>query len=162
MKKPTYGEDLTARYLESQGIRFEHEPELPGIAQRIDFVIEHPECGKILLEVKDIKNPPPPSGFYDAHKPIRKHIEAGAQKFKNTADYLCGLILVATPGSFVQLNDPTIMMGAMYGNLGFRIPVDTQRGIADADKIEPIYMIGDGKMIRKTRVQNTRIAAIPI
>jgi hypothetical protein len=160
MNKTTYGESLFERYLRSQGMSFEREPPLPGITQRIDFVISHPDCGKILLEVKDIENPPPPSGFFDPHRPVRAHIEAGTRKFKNTANYLCVLVLAAPPGSFVQLNDPITMMGSMYGNLGFRVPVDVERGVAASNKIVPEYTVGEGKMIRKTRLQNTRIAAV--
>jgi hypothetical protein len=162
INKSTYGEDLFERYLRSQGINFEREPPLPGITQLIDFVVDHPKCGKILLEVKDIENPPPSPGFgfFDPHRPIRDHIEEGTRKFKKTADYLCVLVLAAPPGSFVQLEDPMTILGSMYGNLGFRLPVDTRTGTANPEKIEPVYIQGDGKMIRKTRVQNTRIAAV--
>ena len=126
------------------------------------FVVDHPECGKIMLEVKDIERSPPSLGIsaFDSRKPIRAYIEAGTQKFKNTADYLCVLILAAPPGSFVMLEDPMAITGAMYGNPGFRIPVNTGNGTADPKGIEKVYLVGDGKMIRKTRVQNTRIAAI--
>lgn len=163
MNKSTYGESLFERYLRSYGIGFEREPTLPGITQLVDFVIDHPDSGKILLEVKDIENPRPVIGglgAFDPHRPIRSHIQAGTRKFKNTADYLCALVLAAPPGSFVLLNEPVIMMGAMYGNLGFRIPVDTELGTADPNKIEPTYLVGEGKMIQKSRIQNTRIAAI--
>ena len=159
---PTYGELLFERYLQSQEILFEREPELPGIAQRVDFVVDHPDCGKILLEVKDIESGPPPLGLgvFDAYRPIRTHIEAGKKKFKNTGDYLCVLVLAAPPNSFVLLDDPVTMMGAMYGDYGFRLPVNTETGVADPDRLEPLYIPGKGKMIRKAEVQNTRIAAI--
>ena len=150
------------RYLESQGIAFEREPALPGIAQRIDFVVDHPECGKILLEVKDIETGPPALGFglLDGYRPIRTHIQAGSRKFRNTPDYLCALVLAAPPKSLVQLNDPMTMLGAMYGDYGFRLPVNTETGTADPDRLEPIYIPGKGKMIRKAEIQNTRIAAV--
>ena len=57
MNKSTYGESLFEAYLVSQGIAFEREPRLPGVTQLIDFVIDHPTHGKILLEVKDVLNP---------------------------------------------------------------------------------------------------------
>ena len=145
-----------------QEIQFEREPELPGIAQRVDFVVDHPDCGKILLEVKDIESGPPPFGLgvFDGYRPIRTHIEAGKKKFKNTGDYLCALVLAAPPTSFALLDDPLIMMGAMYGDYGFQLPVNTERGVADPDKVQAIYIPGKGKMIRKSKIQNTRIAAI--
>jgi hypothetical protein len=109
---------------------------LPGISQRVDFVVDHPDCGKILLEVKDIVNEPPAAGgfgFFDPYRPIRAHIEAGKKKFKNTADYTCALVLAAPPASFVMLEDPRTIMGAMYGDLGFQMPVNTATGVADPD-----------------------------
>jgi hypothetical protein len=141
-------------------VSFEREAPLPGMSQRIDFILDHPDCGKILLEVKDILNTPPPSGFFDPYRPIRAHIEAGTRKFKNAADYVCVLVLAAPPNSFVQLNDPVTIMGSMYGNLGFRVPVNLGRGAASPDMAVAAYIVGEGKMIRKTRLQNRRIAAI--
>ena len=51
-------------------------------------------------------------------------------------------------------------MGAMYGNLGWQMPVDVETGTADPDAMRTIYIPGRGKMIRKNEVQNTRIAAL--
>ncbi|WP_348266189.1 hypothetical protein [Edaphobacter sp. DSM 109919] len=160
--KSTYGEDVLAAYLTANGVAFEREPQLPGVAQLIDFVIHHPTHGKILLEVKDIVNSMPPLGFstFDPYKPIREHIEEGTRKFKSTANYVCGLVLAAPPGSFVQLNDPNYMLGAMYGDLGFRVPFDPEgRRSADAE-VTSEFLIGKGKMVRPSRLQNTRIAAL--
>ena len=119
----------------SQGVSFEREPELPGIAQRVDFVVEHPECGKILLEVKDIETGPPAlgMGFVDLYRPIRTHIEAGKKKFKNTADYLCALVIAASPATPIQLDDPMAILGAMYGDWKFS-SVNTGAGHTDADR----------------------------
>jgi len=52
------------------------------------------------------------------------------------------------------------MLGAMYGDFGFKIPFDPVRGKADADQIRSEFLVGNGKMVRTTRVQNTRIAAL--
>jgi hypothetical protein len=162
MNKSTYGEDLFAAYLEKHGVVFEREPELPGVSHVIDFVIDHPTHGKILLEVKDIVNPMPPLGFstFNPYKPIREHIEEGTRKFRSTADYVCGLVLAAPPGSFVQLNNPNYMLGAMYGDLGFRVPFDPEgRGAIDQE-VTTEFLVGNGKMVRSSRIQNTRIAAL--
>jgi hypothetical protein len=153
---------LFERYLAGQHVRFQREPELPGIPERMDFVLDHAECGKILLDVKDIENPPPEQGFgfFDPYRPIRTHIEAGRRKFRNSAAYVCGLVLAAPPTSFTMLDDPVTMMGAMYGDFGYQMSVNTEEGIADPDTLEPIYIPGKGKMIRKREIQNTRIAAL--
>jgi hypothetical protein len=162
MNKPTYGESLFEAYLVSNGIAFEREPKLPGISQLIDFVIDHPTHEKILLEVKDIVNPMPVQGFstFNPYKPIREHIEEGTRKFKSTVGYVCGLVLAAPPGSFVQLNDPNYMLGAMYGDVGFRVPFDPDSNISQEPQMRAEFLVGNGKMIRSSRLQNTRIAAL--
>jgi hypothetical protein len=163
MNKSTYGERLCEAYLKSQGIAFEREPKLPGVNQLIDFVIDHPTHGKILLEVKDIVNPMPllgPSTF-DTYKPIREHIEEGQRKFKSTSDYVCGLVLAAPPGSFVRLNEPYVILGAMYGDLGFRVPLHAGTGKPAEDvEIKSEFLVGKGKMVRPSRFQNTRITTL--
>jgi hypothetical protein len=128
----------------------------------VDFVLDHAGCGKILLDVKDIENPPPGPGFgfFDPYRVIRTHIDAGKRKFRNSAEYLCGLVLAAPPTSFTMLDDPVTMMGAMYGDFGCQMSVNTETGTADPDTLEPIYIPGRGKMIRKREIQNTRIAAL--
>lgn len=160
--KSTYGETLFEEYLISQNIAFEREPKLPGIPQLIDFVVDHPTLGKVLLEVKDIENAPAPRGFsqINSYGPIRSHIEDGREKFKSASDYVCALVLVPAPGSLVMLEEPHIMLGAMYGDFGYKIPFDPVRGQADADQIRSEFLVGKGKMVRTTRVQNTRIAAL--
>ena len=73
---------------------------------------------------------------------------------------LCGLVLAAPPTSFTMLDDPVTMMGAMYGDFAYQMSVNTETGTADPDTLEPIYIPGKGKMIRKREIQNTRIAAL--
>lgn len=163
MNKSTYGETLFAEYLTAQGAKFDREPPLPGISQLIDFVVDHSTHGKILLEVKDIENEPPPRGFsqFDSYRSIRSHIKKGSEKFKSTSDYICALVLVAPPGSFVpQFNEAHAMLGAMYGDFGFRIPFDPIKGEADADQIRADFIMGKGKMAHPSGVQNKRIAAL--
>jgi len=160
--KSTYGERLFEEYLISQNIAFEREPRLPGMSQLIDFVISHATSGKVLLEVKDIENAPAPRGFsqINSYDPIRSHIEDGRKKFQSAREYVCALVLVAAPGSPVMLEEPQIMLGAMYGDFGYKIPFDPVRGQADADQIRAEFLVGKGKMVRATHVQNTRIAAL--
>ena len=59
-----------------------------------------------------------------------------------------------------MLEDPRAIMGAMYGDVGFQMPVNTETGVADPDAIRAIYIPGKGKMIRRSEVQNKRIAAL--
>lgn len=162
MNKSTFGEDLFEKYLTEQGIKFDREPKLPGVAQLIDFVVEHPACGKVLLEVKDIDNAQPVLGFsqFDPYRPIRSHIKKASEKFKSTSDYICALVLAARAGNLVDLNSPDAMLGAMYGDFGFTIPVDVEHGDADVEQISTEFQLGKGKMLHMTGPQNTRIVAL--
>ncbi len=162
MNQKTPGELAFEEYLNAQGIAYEHEPPLSFTNKLIDYVVDHPTHGKIYFEVKDINCPLPAGSFFqfDPYEPIRNHIEEGRRKFKHFADQLCALVLFAPPGSFVNLMEPHVMLGAMYGDLGFTIPVDTETGIGDASQIESKFLVGEGKMVQETRYQNTRIAAL--
>jgi len=162
MNQKTPGELAFEEYLNGQAIPFEHEPPLSFTNKLIDYVIEHPTHGTIYFEVKDLNSPPPSGSFsaFDPYLPIRNHIEEGQRKFKDFAEELCALVLFAPPGSFVNLMEPHVMLGAMYGNLGFTIPFDPISGTADSSQIESKFLVGEGKMVRPTRHQNTRIAAL--
>jgi hypothetical protein len=161
MSAPTYGEQLFESYLRAHNVEFEREPELPGISQRVDYVVDHPTAGKVLLEVKDIENQVS-DGFsqFSSYAALRRHIDEARKKFKNTADYLCALVLVAPPGSLVDFRTPEIVLGSMYGNFGFRIPIDVEQGRADVEGMTTEFQIGKGKMVQRGRFQNTRIAVI--
>jgi hypothetical protein len=162
MNQKTPGELAFEEYLDGQGIAYEHEPPLSFTNKLIDYVIDHATHGRIYFEVKDINCPPPAgsSSAFDPYLPIRNHIEEGQRKFKDFADQLCALVLFAPPGSFVNLMKPDVMLGAMYGNFGFTIPFDPVSGTGDASRIESKFLVGEGKMVRPTRFQNTRISAL--
>jgi len=162
MNPKTPGELAFEEYLDGHDIAFEHEPPLSFTNKLIDYVVDHPTHGTIYFEVKDINCPPPAgsAGAFDPYLPIRNHIEEGQRKFKDFAEKLCVLVLYAPPGSFVNLMEPRDMLGAMYGNLGFTIPFDPVSGTADSSRMESKFLVGEGKMVRPTRFQNTRIAAL--
>lgn len=162
MNAKTDGERLFEKHLNAHRLKFEHEPPLVGTSRLIDYVVEHPTHGQIFFEVKDIHHRPPAGSrsAFDPHKEIRKHIVKGAEKFVGLPDALCVLVLVAAPGSFVDLLSPRIMLGAMYGDLGVTIPVNPGLGHFDASKIESKFLIGKGKMVRPNCFQYTRIAAL--
>lgn len=165
MNQKTPGELAFEEYLNVQRIAFEYEPPLSFTNKLIDYVVDHPTHGKIYFEVKDINCPPPAGrvGAFDPYLPIRSHIEEGQKKFRGAAfaDQLCAIVLFAPEGSFVHM-EPHVMLGAMYGDFGWAIPVNTETGIADASRIESTFIVGEGKMVRPTRYpyQNTRIAAL--
>ncbi len=162
VNEKTPGELAFEEYLNGQGVTFEYEPPLSFTKNLVDYVVDHPTHGRIYFEVKDINCPLPAGSFgaFDPYLPIRNHIGEGQRKFKDFAEELCALVLFAPPGSFVNLTEPHVMLGAMYGNLGFTIPFDPVAGSADSSKIESKFLVGDGKMVQPSRFQNTRIAAL--
>lgn len=131
----TAGELAFEEYLNERGIAFEYEPSLRFTSELIDYVIEDP------------------------YEPIQTHIQAVKDKFKNFTDQLCAIVLFAAPGT-VNLMQSHVMLGAMYGNLGFTIPVNTETGVADASRIETKSLVGEGMTVRPTQHRNTRIAAL--
>ena len=58
----------------------------------------------------------------------------------------------------MHLESVDIMLGSMYGDLGFTFPVDTRVGRA-AGPLKRAFL-GREKMIRPTRTQNTTISAL--
>lgn len=163
MNRQTEGEILFEKYLIDHGHTPRYEPDLLGKRRRVDFAIDHPQAGTIFLEVKDIKVEFPASGgpaAYDPHAPLRSHIEDGREKFQEYAEYLCVLVLYSGQGSFVDLTSPEIVLGSMYGNLGFSLPFNPQLGHFDSSQMQRKFVVGEGKMVRPSRNQNTRISAI--
>lgn len=161
MNQKTPGELAFEEYLNAQRIAFEYEAPLSFSSKVVDYVVDHPAVGKIYFEVKDIDRSPFEGmgsfGAFDPCAPIRSHIDAGQKKFKDFSSRLCVLVLFS---QVVNLMEPHVMLGAMYGNLGFAVPFNTETGVADASLIESKFLVGEGKMVRPTRYQNTRIAAL--
>lgn len=161
MNEKTPGELAFEEYLTREGIPFEHEPPLSFTNKLVDYVIDHPTHGKIYLELKDIQNFPFEGmgfGQFDPYAPIRSHIAAGMRKFSGEfSDQCCAIVLFSER---VNLMEPHVMLGSMYGNLGFTLPVNTETGIADASKIESKFLLGEGLMVRSSEYRNTRLAAL--
>jgi hypothetical protein len=161
MNKKNRAELLFERYLTSQGITAEYEPSLPGTGRLPDYSIEHPEVGNILFEVKEINQPLPVRGFstFDPHGPVESHISSAARKFKDLSDRTCVIVLAAGESSFVDLQSPHVMLGAMYGRWGFTVPFDPHGGKADKD-VTAGFIGTEGKIVSKHGTRNTRIAAV--
>lgn len=152
---------LFERYLASQGIKFEYEPELVGTSNRIDYVVQHQQ-GSLYFEVKQIEVPLPQGRFFqwDPYPPIRSHIRDGAKQFKGLPNTINALVFAAGQNSFVDLMAPTTILGAMYGDFAFRVPVDLGSGIPEDAEITTGFIPGKGKMVQKHQIRNTRISAI--
>jgi hypothetical protein len=97
-----------------------------------------------------------PLGFsaYNPYPRIREKIEEGRKKFKEFKGYPCSLVLKNNGNAFVHLETPDIMLGSMYGDAGFRVPVWVGNGRMPSERpdLERAFL-GGGKMIRPTHHQ---------
>jgi len=157
----TYGELLFENYLNEHAIAFQHEPKLPSTSRLIDYVVDHPIHGRIFLEVKDIEKPNMPRSLaaFAPYDPVRRKIKEAKKKFRDFSDGLCALVLAARPG-ICDLQTPHVMLGAMYGDMGFTVPVGCELGGLDPSRIEPTFSLGRGEMKTLHGLRNTRIAAM--
>jgi hypothetical protein len=160
MGQRTISEELFERYLESQGLTFEFERPYEGRSRRPDYTVTI--AGKdYLFEVKEFEPGDMPLGtsIYDPYPPIRAKIDAARKKFKEFEGFPCCLVL-HNRGAFVMTERHQVMLGAMYGDMGFKIPFDPSLGgmVGNAE----VAFLGRGKMIRPhwKEPENRRISAI--
>ena len=152
---------LFERYLSSQGFTFDYEPEIPKSNRRIDYVVGHPS-GPLYFEVKQIEVPLPGGSFFqwDPYPPIRSHIHDAVKQFQDLPNSINALVFAAGPCSFVDLRASYVMLGAMYGDFVFHVPLKVDPKNREDEEVVAGFMPGKGKMVRRHHVQNTRISAI--
>lgn len=160
MRQKTISEELFERYLESQGLAFEFEKLYEGRSRRPDYTVAM--AGRdYLLEVKEFERGDFPLGtsIYDPYPPIRAKIDAARKKFKEFEGFPCCLVLYNN-GALVMTERPHVILGAMYGDAGFKIPFNPNLGKAVGDP--EAAFLGKGKMIRPhwKKPENRRISAI--
>ncbi len=163
----TISEQLFEAYLSASGLTdFRFEPTQDGTSRRPDYSLKVLDT-EILFELKQFDQTTADfnlvGGAYDPYKPVREKIEAARKKFKDLDRFCCCLVLYNNDKPLVELGWQYIY-GAMLGNMGFSIPVNTKTGIADESKVQNKYM-GGGKMYRyldgqPIAAQNRTISAI--
>jgi len=124
---------------------YEFEKQFPGKIKRPDYTV----CmgREFLFDVKDF-DPyvPEGGGAYDPYVQIRGKIQAGWKKFKEFKEYPCSLVVRNNGNVLVDTENRMTMLGAMYGDSGFRVPIDPTSGMASG---EPSHaFLGRGKMFR--------------
>src|SRR4029077_14877241 len=99
---------------------------------------------------------------FDSHPYIRERINKGRKKFKEFKEFPCAVVLQNNGNIHVNLENPNIVLGSMYGKAGFTIPVYVGDGPppAESPKIQQGFIGGDGMMIRNGHYQNTKISAL--
>jgi hypothetical protein len=123
MNERTIGEQRFEQYLRAVDYPFEFEREYPGRRKRPDYTVT--KFGTSLYDVKDF-DPDMPPGFtqFDPHVRIRRRIDYGRKKFKEFKDFPCSVVLQNNINVFVHTETPAIVLGSMYGDLGYLIPVN--------------------------------------
>ena len=121
----TAGELFFQDYLNAMHYPYEFEKEFPGKSKRPDYTINR-NGGVFLFDVKDFDEnlPLDGGGAYDPYTRIRKKIEEGRKKFREFKDFPCSLVLKDNGNAFVHLDRPDVILGAMYGDSGFTLPID--------------------------------------
>ena len=167
MSELTVGEQLFAVYLETEHMQATREYQWSHTTKRPDYRYDHATAGPIIIEQKDICLPAlMTSGAFDPYAAIRSHIHAARVQFKPFKDYPCVLVLFTENHSpLVDLSTPRVMLGAMYGDLGFKLPYSPALGHFDRSQMTQEFLIKRGKMLQPStreepRKQNTRIAAL--
>jgi hypothetical protein len=158
----TPGEQLFVQYLDSIGVPYHFEQKYADKSKMIDFRIEW--NGKPhFFDVKDFQSPPRRRvrslSTLQPYKPIRERIVRCRKKFKEYKAFCCAPVFY-NDGALAMLEYNHVMLGSMYGDSGFRIPVDVETGTADPSRIERAYL-GGGMMVGPGgKPENTTISAL--
>lgn len=131
----TEGERRFEAYLKVVGYPFEFEKPYPGKSKRPDYsvTLSSTTC---LFDVKDADPGVMPAGFFqlDAHSEIIERIKAGQKKFKEYKEFPCCVVMQNNGNMSAMFEEPTAVLGAMYGRVGFRVPLY----VADGPPTEPV------------------------
>jgi excisionase family DNA binding protein len=165
MRQQNISELLFEQYLAERGLgKADHEPEFPGAAKRVDYRLLH-NGKRLWFEVKEFADDmslfsDTSGGAFDGYAAIRGKINRATEKFREYKGECCSLVLFNEGANLAHIDSPGIVMGAMLGNLSFRVPIDIEaRKQAGPTK----SFFGDGgKMIdpHTKTPQNTTISAM--
>ena len=157
----TEGEQLFKKYLDAMQYMYEFEKEYEGKKKRPDYTVTK-DGGVFLFDAKDF-DPLMPLGFsqFDPYFRIRQRIDDGRKKFKEFKEFPCCVVLRNTGNAFVNVESAPIVLGAMYGDAGFEVPVYLGPGASPTPPPPPRpAFLGNGKMVRNRYTQNTTISAL--
>jgi hypothetical protein len=120
----TEGERLFEQYLNEMRYAYEFEKEFEGKKKRPDYTVTR-SGSTFLFDAKDFDPMKPEFGFsqFDPYFRLRQRIDDGRKKFKEFKEFPCCIVLRNTGNAFVNVETPAIVLGAMYGDAGYKIPV---------------------------------------
>ena len=165
MRQQNISELLFEQYLAEQRLgKPDHEPEFPGATRPVDYRLLH-NGKRLWFEVKEFADDvslfsDASGGSFDSYAAIRRKIGKASEKFRDYDGECCSLVLFNEGANLARIDSPSMVMGAMLGNLSFRVPIDIEaRKQAGPTK----SFFGDGgRMINPhTKApQNTTISAV--
>lgn len=154
----TIGEQRFEEYLKAMQYPFEFERTHLGKNKRPDYTVTK-DGTTALFDAKDF-DPNLPPGFTqgDPYSHIRKRIEYGRAKFREYKEFCCCIVLQNNGNVFALTEHPKIVLGAMYGDIGYSIPVYVGPGAppAPSPPIQEGFMSGAQMLPNK----NTTISAL--
>jgi hypothetical protein len=153
---------LLEDYFRHQSMKFDHHKPYPGKSKLVDYTV-YWQGKEYLFEVKEFAPTEMPTTImaFDPYPKIRERIDRARQKFKEYDGFPCSLVLRNEyPTPLIDLESPHAMTGAIYGDVGFTIPVNPDLGGAVGEPTRAF--LGGGKMIRPhwKEPENTRISAV--
>jgi hypothetical protein len=166
MSARTVSEHAFEEYLSKRRItaRYEELPE--GLTRPVDYSFDF-EGVTIRCDVKEWapRQPLPGLGTLDPYARIRDKIGEGKRKFKQYKGRgePCLLALCHYGPQLIVL-DHFAILGAMRGNIGWAVPLDTKTGIGDTSRLD---FLSGGRMFQhgrdgSVRSLNTTISAIAV
>jgi excisionase family DNA binding protein len=164
MRKQNVSELLFEDYLDQYKLGVpDREPTISGKNKRIDYRLGF-ENQTLWFEVKEYaEDARLLDGFHGAYDPyvgIRRKIDEASKKFREYHGESCSLVLYNRNINLVDVCTPSNVLGAMLGNISWRIPMDFEKGIETGP---PSTFFSDGgKLIHPhTKApRNTTISAV--
>lgn len=152
----TFGEQRFEAYLTAMGYPFEFEKEYQGKQKRPDYTVT--KNGTFLFDVKDA-DPNMPLGLhqFDPHEPIIQRINAGRKKFKEYKEFPCCVVLQNNGNVLMDIEHPPIVLGAMYGKVGFTVPLYMGAGVPSESRPPRMALLGGAQFLPD---KNTTISAL--
>jgi hypothetical protein len=132
---------LFEQYLTERGLRFEHQPNVPGKSKKLDYRVVLEESW-IFFEVKEFRGGilPLERGVYgptayDPYERIYTKLEEAWEQLNQYNEYSCSVVLYNDSSAPVILK-PHIVLGAMLGTVSYTVDEDSK-------KARPFFSVED-------------------
>lgn len=155
----TEGERRFEAYLKAMGYPFEFEKPYPGKHKKPDYSLTLGRA-TYLFDVKDADPAVMPRGSFqlDPHPEIIERIRAGQKKFKEYGEFPCCVVMQNNGNISAMFEDPTVVLGVMYGRIALSVPVYVGDGTPTEPAPPPEWKFTKGARFQPNR--NRRFSAL--